>query len=543
MTGWDSQKYGDLAENLFERLILPQFHFTKPQKDLDGWDFLLRLRTPTSSHGFQALLKQPPPFRYLVQVKSVLSKAGSSTKSKRISVPLDRLLNAAKDSNPWFYFVVRHTEAWDPLDVFIFHVDRFWIEKVAKRLSDEPTGDRSKMTLDLTLSDKNSIEATEQAVHAYINAACGDDSATYSARKKQWWERAGLEKSGSTVTFTTDDGATGAQAVSDLLLGLRSIGGAELKAVETRFGRNFEEVVLSNGQLRVEPSAHPVVSFSSRGSDTAVVLQSKLYRNSGLDEIFPGTPFAVRIDANVIDVLIYPVLGKAEIRLTPVTEAERVKIGHLSASARLLNLFNAAHQGGEVVNLRLGAIPGLLEEPIELPFSPDHALEVPAGTAHLCERGHALSRFARFHGVVDDFECDPAQLLYYGPAIEAALMLSGIEKQNRSVALQLKTLPLHPVCIVPIAPAFAIGQYHGYATGYIRGKLQASGETLGAFTLSDVEIVLLRSEFGTDDMVTQDRLNVALEQMGAECDKLEDVEIFNWAPMVCRSFRRHKPDA
>lgn len=530
MPGKESQRHGDQAENLFERLALPQFEVTKPQKDSDGWDFMLRLRTSSNVSGLDAFLGRPPPFRYWVQVKSVLAKQGASL-PKRVSVNLDRVISAVKDTGPWFFFFVRHAQEWEPCDMFIFHIDKSWIGKVAKRRFSKPDADPTKATIDFTLaSGKQVVDA--QGIFDYITLVCDSDPGIYAIKKSRWLKHAGLESTHSEVSFRMGTRDEGIDAASDFLLGLRTVQGAELRETEIRFGRKFTKLLSSSAWVKGHPKAYPLLTVSSMRPGGAITMQSKFYTNSGI-----GRRFAFRVESEALDIVLHPDDSKGTVRLTHVIAGEVVKIGRLSTCARVLFLLKGAAESGELITVHIGAVPGLYKTAKMFQLGIDAMPSLPDWIAYVYMRGHELFRLARSHGVHDDFHCDVVDVYENGPAIAMALLLSGLEKSTASLEFHSDSAPATSLVAIPIAVVFSIAGFNCYATGYFCGTWMGTIKSSEWFILAEPEIRLLRSDFGIQDLVTDQRLLAAIASMEVEVEKLDNVTVFICDSYICRTFK------
>lgn len=536
MTGWDNQKYGDQAENLFEQLALPCFFVLKPRPDSDGWDFLLRHRSHLTLPSFQTILKQSPPFRYWVQVKSVLAKTGTQRKAKRVSVPLARLLRAAKDSNPWFYFIVRHSERWEPLDLFLIHIDDSWVNRIAKRWCEKTTKDPEKMMIDLPLTARDALAGSFEALERTIVSTCGDDSVTYSAQKRQWWEKAGLEGTEGLVRFFTPPGTAGIKAVSDMLLGLNHMEGATLINVEKRFGTNFEELLTANGRMTAQPATRTSVSLFARGSEIVTLSDAALYTNFPILSTIPDAPALLRVSTSIVDMLINLTDNTASWTFHPLAANGRIRPHLVGQLHKLLNLFGHTSENNEPLTLRLGPTPPHLPKLPDLNFSPTKPPKFNTPQALLYEYSHALSAFSRLYESYGDLECTEASIFGNGPKIITAALLSGLRNDDFSIKIEgHKAIPTQTY-LIPIAAVFSVDAYRGYALGYAVGKGTANDDKTDCFKLSAPDLVVVQRDFGSSDLVTQDRLENALELLESEIAKLQDIERINVPSLVGISF-------
>lgn len=506
------------------------FEVTKPQKDFDGWDFMLRLCTPPCVSGLEAFLERPPPFRYWVQVKSLLAKEGAPL-PKRVSVNLDRVISAVKDPGPWFFFVVRHSQEWEPCDIFIFHIDKIWVDKVAKRRCAKPDADPANATIDFHLNSGKQV-TDAQGILDYITSACHDDPGIYAAKKSLWLKHAGLEATYSEVSFRTSTRDEGIDTASDLVLGLRTVQGAELRQTEIRFGKKYTKLLSSNAWVKGHPKACPLLTLSSMHPGGAITVQSKLYTNSGI-----GRRFAFRIESEPLDIVLHPDDSKGTVRLTHVTAGEIVKIGRLSTCARVLFLLTRATESGELITVHIGSVPGIFKTPMMFQLAIDAVPSLPDWIAYVYTRGHELFRFARSHGVHEDFSCNVVDVYENGPAIAMALLLSRLEKSTASLEFHSESAPMTSLVAIPVAVAFSIADYNGYAAGYFYGNWTASEKSPEWFVLAQPEIHLLQSDFGIQDLVTDQRLSTAISVMESEVEKLDNVSVFICDSYICRKFK------
>lgn len=354
----------------------------------------------------------------------------------------------------------------------------------------------------------------------------------YAAKKSQSMRHAGLEAIYSEISFTSFTHGEGIEAASELSLGLRTVDGVELRQTEIRFGKKYTKTLLSNARARGRPIACPSVTISSTRPGGAMTMLSKLYTNRGI-----GRKFAFRIETDALDIVVHPDESKGTIRLTHIDANERVKISRLSACARNLILLEEAKKGEELLAVRLGPVTDIFSKPMTFQIGMDTMPQLPDWMAYVYMRGHELFRFARKHGVDDDFSCGVVEVYENGPAIAMALLFSRLEKSTASLELHSDSAPATTLIVVPIAVAFSIAGFHGYVTGYFCGAWAVSAKSSEWLILAEPEICLLQSDFGIEDVVTAERLTLAIAAMEAEVEKLDNVTVFINDSYICRTFK------
>ena len=186
--GFAAQDQGRIGENELRRLadevgLIP----IRADPDLTGWDFCVEEREPTSPRPFDC---RPSSLKCQVQVKTV------SRHDSRSDITLVNWERMAKDLRPWFVLVVRVVDR-KPVDSFLVHIGKYWIERTLERLTKEAARGRrnlSKKKMPIKWSEEDRIDPRDGAKFAeMLRHHAGDDPSAYAALKQSHVETVGFD--------------------------------------------------------------------------------------------------------------------------------------------------------------------------------------------------------------------------------------------------------------------------------------------------------------------------------------------------------------
>ncbi|MEY9828940.1 hypothetical protein ABIA25_000755 [Sinorhizobium fredii] len=227
------------AEKLFsQRCSWGDAVATKPDEDINGWDYFVEFPDRPSDLPFEKTLPRKQAF---VQIKSTV---GLST---RTSVKLSNMLKACNSHDPWFVFLVRNDGSVFGLEVIGQLLERSLKQIRIARLEGKPLH-RATMSLNFAPND-----LVEGDIVSWMEQRVGDSSLSYISKKRDQFTTVGYERgfgSGKLIISAKND-----EDFSHNFLGLgNGLDVEQFLYTDLRFGvpEQIEEFS-GKGRLFIEP--------------------------------------------------------------------------------------------------------------------------------------------------------------------------------------------------------------------------------------------------------------------------------------------------
>lgn len=335
---------GDLGENLL-RVWCSEIGIdaTPPEKDRNGWDFLLEF--PREHEDSVPLDHQASRLRCWVQVKS------TDKQNKTIRVKLSNWINLAKDNfEPAFFLICEFDKQTNCQRAFLVHIGESYIRRVLmelRKLGAKNHQRANQVRLPIVYNEKDRLSTLDgnglaEAIKKHV-----ESMENYILWKRNLIEKLGYEDGGRVmnVTFELPDNRQIDPIDHFVNLSLGIIPHVETTRVEIndmRFGIEAPELTRvfdQKGFLEVvdlKPDEHGALVFYTEDFSKEVRLEADIYAPKGFAPELIDGHIKVRYATPFCDLIISENEGKFNIRWPDVNKQFKLKELFLVAQLFLL---------------------------------------------------------------------------------------------------------------------------------------------------------------------------------------------------------------
>ena len=326
-----NQQLGSHGQSVFKTICTSMgITVTKPEEDINGWDFYLEFPTATVKGIFDTT--HTSNLQCKVQVKSSYHKDGNR------AVHLSTLKILTTDSLPAFIVFLEFNGS-DELDAFFTtHIESTLSFRILKKVKESETKERNTSKLKLTILKSERLELTtpySTSLDSYFRKIIGDIE-DYKISKINELKNLGYENGFFEAKLIIPDLE---KAIADSFSDNHWIPIDEFTMRDCRFGILGKEFGKENGQLFISGLAETLdgeIAFATDSLHETLVFDATLVKSS-LTQLTTPENVMFLVKTTLFDVLVKGISKSGNnINLTVHNEVK----ARLSVVLRLLKLFS-----------------------------------------------------------------------------------------------------------------------------------------------------------------------------------------------------------
>ncbi len=298
-----------------------------PDEDLHGWDYLLEFPLEVSnrdqSEEGKPLDKMASPLKCWIQVKSTDGQPG------RWSVKLSNWRKLIRNPYPAFFLILEFDNENDCQRAFLVHIDKFYIERVQKRLRGLKPEQKSNLHhhyVDFVYSEQDALASLDgEGLTNAILDHVSTNLESYIEEKRRLVDTVGYEDYGemSLEIKLPDESTNPIEYIGDLSIGLIShVEASKFEFKDIRFGIKALKpaLVLRDAQLSMpDLEAHAqkaTVRFFTTDDQDELRVRTQLFVSNAFGPELADQYAKIRLQAPFIQLTSDFIRGKGRINFT-----------------------------------------------------------------------------------------------------------------------------------------------------------------------------------------------------------------------------------